>query len=68
MKKSFVLWNKDSVDNRKILKDLADLSDGKIVRDEEALKLADVADLIDLSVRNTNAGNKKNKKNHSRKG
>jgi hypothetical protein len=66
MKKSFIIWNKDSVDNRKILKDLAELSKGKIVRDEETFKLADAAELIDIPQRNTN--NKKNKKNHSRKG
>ena len=66
MKKSFIIWNKDSVDNRKILKDLAELSNGKIVRDEETLKLAEAAELIDIPQRNTN--NKKNKKNHSRKG
>ena len=65
MKKSFIIWNKDSVDNRKILKDLAELSKGKIVRDEETLKLVDAAELVDLPQRNNN---KKNKKNHSRKG
>ena len=65
MKKSFLIWNKDSVDNRKILKDLAELSEGRIVRNEETFKLTDTADLIDLPQRNSN---KKNKKNHSRKG
>ena len=64
MKKSFLIWNKDSVDNRKILKDLAELSEGRIVRNEETLKLADAVDLIETPQRN----NKKNKKNHSRKG
>ena len=46
MKKSYLLWNKDSVDNRKILKDLADLSEGRIIRYENTLKLADVTDII----------------------
>ncbi|MDR0574098.1 MAG: DUF4290 domain-containing protein [Tannerella sp.] len=64
MKKSFLIWNKDSVDDRKILKDLAELSEGKVVRNEESFKLTEAADLIDTPQRN----NKKNKKNHSRKG
>ena len=64
MKKSFIIWNKDSVDNRKILKDLSELSRGKIVRNEETFKLADAVDLIETPQRN----NKKNKKNnHQRK-
>ena len=63
MKKSFIIWNKDSVDDRKILKDLAELSEGKIVRNEETFKLADITDLIDSPQKN----NKKNKKNHQRK-
>jgi len=64
MKKSYLTWNKDSVDNRKILKDLADLSEGKIVRNENAIKLAEASAIIEIPHRNT----KKNKKNHSRKG
>ncbi|MDR2917417.1 MAG: DUF4290 domain-containing protein [Tannerella sp.] len=63
MKKSFLIWNKDSVDDRKILKDLTELSEGKIIRNEETFKLAEAADLIETPQRN----NKKNKKNHSRK-
>ena len=66
MKKSFLIWNKDSVDNRKILKDLAELSGGKIVRNEETFKLAEATELLDTSALRNN--NKKNKKNHSRKG
>jgi hypothetical protein len=65
MKKSYILWNKDSVDNLKILKDLAEISEGRIVRNENTLKLADVTIVLEAPVqRNT----KKNKKNHSRKG
>ena len=63
MKKSYIIWNKDSVDDRKILNDLADLSNGRIIRNAETLKLADSADLIDSAPR----ANKKNKKNHQRK-
>jgi hypothetical protein len=67
MKKSFLLWNKDAVDNRKILKDLAELSGMRIVRNAETFKLADTAELIDTPNQRTNT-NKKNRKNHSRKG
>ncbi|MDR1525648.1 MAG: DUF4290 domain-containing protein [Tannerella sp.] len=66
MKKSFLIWNKDSVDNRKILKDLAELSEMRIVRNAETFRLPETADLIDSTPRNTNKKN--NKKNHSRKG
>jgi hypothetical protein len=63
MKKSFLLWNKDSVDNRKILKDMAELSEMRIIREAETFKIADISELIDMPQRN----NKKNKKNHLRK-
>ncbi|MDR0395159.1 MAG: DUF4290 domain-containing protein [Tannerella sp.] len=65
MKKSFLIWNKDSVDNQKILKDMAELSEMRIVRNAETFKMADASELIEAPQRNTN---KKNKKNHSRKG
>lgn len=35
MKKSFLTWNKESVDDRKIFKDLDELSEGQIILDEE---------------------------------
>ncbi len=68
MKKSFLIWNKDSVDDRKILKDLTELSEGKIVRNEETFKLAEAADLMEAPQRNNNNKKKNNNKNHSRKG
>ncbi len=61
MKKSFLAWNKESVEDRKIFKDLDELSEGRIVLDEEVHKLAEVRDI--LARNNTN-----NKKNYSRKG
>jgi hypothetical protein len=67
MKKSFLLWNKDAVDNRKILKDLAELSEMRIVRSVETFKLADAVELIDMPPQRNNT-NKKSRKNHSRKG
>ena len=64
MKKSYLMWNKDSVDNRKILKDLFDLSEGRIARYEPMVKFADVSSVIEVP----KPVSKKNKKNHSRKG
>jgi len=58
MKKSFVIWNKDSVDDRKILKDLTELSMGKIVVDENSIKLIDSKDVQPLQQRNTNNAKK----------
>ncbi|MDR2384478.1 MAG: DUF4290 domain-containing protein [Tannerella sp.] len=66
MKKSFLTWNKDSVDDEKILSDLAELSRGKIIRYVDTVKLADSNLLIDFSNKNSR-NNKNNKKNHQRK-
>ena len=59
MKKSFLTWNKETVDDRKIFKDLDELSAGKIVLDEEQHKLLESRDLL---ARNNN------KKQFNRKG
>lgn len=61
MKKSFLNWNKESVDDRKIFKDLDELSEGAIVLDEEVHKLAESRDIL---ARNIPAP----KKNFTRKG
>ena len=57
MKKSFLTWNKESVDDRKIFKDLDELSSGKIVLSEEEHKLAESRDIL---ARNNSGGNKRN--------
>jgi len=46
MKKSFLTWNKESVDDRKIFKDLDELSEGKIKMDEEVHKLTESKDIL----------------------
>lgn len=63
MKKSFLTWNKESVDDRKIFKDLDELSEGKIILNEEEYKLTESRDIL---ARNNNVSG--GKKNHSRKG
>lgn len=63
MKKSFLTWNKESVDDRKIFKDLDELSEGRIVLNEEDHKLLDCREIL---ARNNTSNS--NKKNNSRKG
>lgn len=57
MKKSFLSWNKESVEDSKIFKDLEELSEGRIVLNEEAVKLAESRTIL---ARNNNNNNKKN--------
>lgn len=46
MKKSFLTWNKETVDDRKIFDDLDELSGGKIILDEEQHKLTASRDIL----------------------
>jgi hypothetical protein len=55
MKKQFMIWNKDSVDDRKILKDLDELSRGQIVLNENSYKLVENKDV--QTARSNNASN-----------
>lgn len=65
MKKSFMVWNKDTVDDRKILSDLSELSEGQINLNEDSYKLMENRDILNRS--NPSPSNN-NKKNFSRKG
>lgn len=67
MKKSFLTWNKESVDDRKIFKDLDELSKGQIVLEEESYKLTESRDILARNTPPAN-NNNNNKKNYSRKG
>ncbi|MDH6341222.1 hypothetical protein M2480_000372 [Parabacteroides sp. PFB2-12] len=67
MKKSFLTWNKESVDDRKIFKDLDELSQSKIVLNEETYKLTESRDILARNNQPSN-NNNNNKKNHQRKG
>jgi len=53
MKKSFLTWNKENVDDRKIFKDMEDLSGGRIVLDEESHKLTESKDILMKKNKNT---------------
>jgi len=60
MKKSFLTWNKEVVDDRKIFTDLKVLSKGQIVLDEESHKLTESKDI--LMKKNKNLTRRQNKK------
>ncbi|MDR1746926.1 MAG: DUF4290 domain-containing protein [Tannerella sp.] len=60
MKKLFIIWNKDSVDDHKILKDLYELSGGKINLNEDTYKLIESKDFHNRS--------NNNKKSYARTG
>jgi hypothetical protein len=59
MKKSFLTWNKEVVDDSKIFKDLEHLSQGRIVLDEESHKLTESKDI--LMKKNKNLTRRQNK-------
>lgn len=67
MKRSFINWNKDSVDDRKIFKDLEELSNGKIVLSEESYKLVENKD-VQVRPQTNNNNNNNHRKSFSRKG
>ena len=46
MKKSFLTWNKEVVDDRKIFTDLNTLSKGRIILNEESHKLTESKDIL----------------------
>jgi len=66
MKKCFLNWNKDTVDDRVIFKHLIELSNGKIDLDPEEYQLSDVSKLLRKRPSNNNQ-KKKNYKNNNRK-
>ena len=67
MKKDYMTWNKDTVDDRKIADDLYELSGGKLQMTDEILKL--MAERIDLYYRptKTNTPNNNNNRNNKKK-
>ena len=61
MKKSYLAWNKDAVEDEKIFKDIKELSKGNLIVDKD-LKLAETKNLISKPVKK-----KKTKDNKSHK-
>ena len=58
MKKTFIVWNKDTVTDRKILSDLAELSDNLIVLNEENYRLIDNREVVQAQNRLQNQSKK----------
>ena len=46
MKKSFLTWNKEGVDNEKIYEDLKELSNGQLIYTSESLKLKESKEIL----------------------
>lgn len=67
MKKDYMVWNKDNVDDRKIAEDLQELSGGKLQMTDSIVRL--MAERIGLNCRpKTNAqNNRNNNRNNKRK-
>ena len=70
MKKDYMSWNKDTVDDRKIADDLAELSDGKLQMTDELVQL--MAQRIEQNYRpkmqnQNNKANNRNNRNNKRK-
>lgn len=67
MKRSYIIWNKDSVDNARIFADLSELSGGRISLSEAEMKLPDAQELVGKAA-DSHAGNaQQNKKKKIRK-
>jgi hypothetical protein len=61
MKKSFLTWNKESVEDQKIFDDLKQLSHGNIVLNEDNHKLTEAKDILATPRKNKNYGRRQNK-------
>ena len=64
MKKCFLTWNKDTVDDKVIFDHIFELSDGKIKLDRDSKPLTDSKDLIIMSNKRFIKSPKKGKKSY----
>ena len=69
MKKNYMIWNKDNVEDTKILKDLYRMSEGKIDLSAEELKLLTSKDILNKrpngNNKNNNRGQQKRNNNNN---
>jgi hypothetical protein len=65
MKRSFLTWNKEVVDDEKIFKDLAELSGGRIITDEETHKLTETKEILSKNQQKISKKSAKKQKNKS---
>ena len=66
MKKSFMAWNKETVDDRKIFDDLKEYSNGAIQLDEESMKLMEQRTFVPRKTRPMNNNNNNNNRKYSK--
>ena len=65
MKKNYITWNKDTVDDRKVAEDLYELSDGRLTLTDDLIRL--MAERIERNYRpQNNNNNNNNNNNHKR--
>lgn len=64
MKKNYLIWNKETVEDSKILKDLYNMSEGKIDLSAEELKLLTSKDILN---KRPNGGNKNNNRGQQKR-
>ena len=64
MKKSYLVWNKDAVEDEKIFLDLEELSGGKL-KFSSAFQLTEAKNILGKKSKNKNKPNKPNKSNKS---
>jgi hypothetical protein len=64
MKKNYLTWNKDTVSDDQIFKDMEELSGGKIKVDRENVKLADAKDIVSKLKKKKTAKKVKNNNNN----
>ena len=64
MKKHYLSWSRNSVDDKQIIMDLKKVSRGKLELKEEEIELTATKDIVS---RNINSGNSKKKPNNKRK-
>lgn len=63
MKKDYMTWNKDTVDDRKIAEDLLELSNGKLQMTDDIVRL--MAERIEQNYRPNKANNNNNRNNYN---
>jgi hypothetical protein len=67
MKKCFLTWNKEVVDDRKIFSDLQELSKGRLNISEDVLKLIESKDILSRNKPKANNNTNNRKQNNGRK-
>ena len=64
MKKTYLIWNKENVEDEVIFKVLEEISEGKLSVTDEGLKLIDSADFMKAKYVRNNQNNRNNNRNN----